>query len=61
MTDLEILAKIGLFFIAILGYALITCVAGLNWTAGDTDSFAPPAWFVGGLMYAITVVLMWQG
>lgn len=61
MTDLEFLAKFGLFFIAALGYVFITGVAGLSWSAGDIDSSAPPAWLTGCLMYAITVVLMWQG
>lgn len=61
MTDSEVLANCGLFFIAALGYALITGVAGLSLSIGDENSMAPLAWLAGCLMYAITVVLMWQG
>lgn len=57
----EVLATLGLFFIAALGYAFITGVAGLVLSIGDENSMAPAAWLIGCLMYAITVVLMWQG
>lgn len=61
MTNSGILANCGLFFIAALGYVFITGVAGLALSIEEEDSIAPAAWFVGCLMYAITVVLMWQG
>lgn len=63
MVNSEVLANCGLFFIAALGYAFITGVAGLSWSAGDEDdsSMLCSAWFAGCFMYAITVVLMWQG
>ena len=61
MINSGILANCGLFFIAALGYAFITGIAGLILSIGDEDSMAPSAWFVGCLMYAITVVNMWQG
>ena len=61
MTNSGILANCGLFFIAALGYAIITGIAGLILSVGDEDSIAPSAWIIGCLMYATTVVLMWQG
>lgn len=61
MTNSEVLANCGLFFIAALGFAIITGVAGLALSIEDEGSMAPSAWFAGCLMYAITVVLMWQG
>ena len=61
MINSEVLATLGLFFIAALGYAFITGIAGLILSIGDKDSMAITAWFIGCLMYAITVVSMWQG
>lgn len=63
MINSETLATLGLFFIAALGYAFITGIAGLTWSAGDENDSSKlcSAWFAGCLMYAITVVLMWQG
>ena len=61
MTNSEVLANCGLFFIAALVYVIITGVASLALSIGDENSMAPCAWLVGCLMYAITVVLMWQG
>ena len=61
MINSEVLADCGLFFIAALGFVIITGVAGLALSIGDEDSMAPSAWLVGCLMYAITVVSMWQG
>lgn len=61
MTNSEVLAKFGLFFIAALGYAFITGILGLIFGEGDDGSRLCSAWFIGCLMYAITVVLMWQG
>lgn len=61
MTNPETLAEVGLFFIAALGFAIITGVAGLFLSLGDEDNIAPFAWFAGCLMYTITVVLMWRG
>lgn len=58
MINSKFLADCGLFFIAALGYAFITGVAGLILRTGDDLC---SAWLVGCLMYAITVVLMWQG
>lgn len=59
MTNSEVLANCGLFFIAALGYAFITGILGLILSVGDEDSIAPSAWLIGCFMYAITVVLMW--
>ena len=61
MINSEFLANCGLFFIAALGYAFITGIVGYILAFEDEESIAPSAWFVGCLMYAITVVLMWQG
>ena len=61
MINSEVLADCGLFFIAALGFAIITGVAGLALSIGEEDSIAPAAWLVGCLMYAITVVHMWKG
>lgn len=61
MINSGVLATCGLFFIAALGYAFITGMFGLILGAGDDSSMLCSAWFVGCLMYAITVVLMWQG
>ena len=61
MTNSEVLADCGLFFIAALGFAFITGIAGLFLSIGDEDSMAPAAWIIGCLVYATTVVLMWQG
>ena len=61
MINSEVLAYCGLFFIAALGFAIITGVAGLALSIGEEDSIAPAAWLVGCLMYAITVVHMWKG
>lgn len=60
MINSEILANCGLFFISALGFAFITGIFGLFLSIGNEDSITP-AWFVGCFMYAITVVLMWQG
>ena len=60
MINSEILADCGLFFISALGFAFMTGITGLILSVGDEDSIAPSAWFVGCLMYAITVVFMWQ-
>lgn len=60
MINSEILANCGLFFIAALGFAFITGIVGLILSFGDESSIVS-AWLVGCLMYAITVVLMWQG
>ena len=60
MINSEVLADCGLFFIAALGFAFITGIAGLILSIGDEDSMAPTAWLIGCLIYAITVVLMWQ-
>lgn len=61
MINSEVLAEFGLFFIAALGYAFITGIAGLILSIGDEDSMASSAWLIGCLMYAITVVSMWKG
>lgn len=63
MINSEVLATLGLFFIAALGYAFITGIAGLILSIGDENdsSMLCSAWFIGCLMYAITVVNMWQG
>ena len=61
MINSEVLADCGLFFIAALVFVIITGVAGLALSIGEEDSIAPAAWLVGCLMYAITVVHMWQG
>lgn len=62
MTNSKFLATLGLFFIAALGYAFITGIAGLLLSIDENDSSKLcSAWFMGCLMYAITVVLMWQG
>lgn len=63
MMNTEILATLGLFFIAALGYAFITGIAGILLSIGDENdsSMLCSAYFIGCLMYAITVVLMWQG
>lgn len=61
MINSRTLADCGLFFIAALRFAIITGVAGLALSIGDEDSMAPSAWLVGCLMYAITIVFMWQG
>ena len=65
MINSEVLAELGLFFIAALGYTIITGIVSLILSIGignEDDSFMLcSAWFIGILMYAITVVLMWQG
>lgn len=61
MINSKVLADCGLFFIAALGFAFSTGIAGLILSVGDEDSIAPSAWIIGCLMYATTVVLMWQG
>ena len=61
MINSEFLANCGLFFIAALGYAFITGIAGLILGVGNDGSTLCSAWFIGCLMYATTVVLMWQG
>lgn len=55
----EVLAILGLFFIAALGYAFITSILGLIFGEGDNGSMLCSAWLIGCFMYAITVVLMW--
>ena len=61
MINSEVLAELGLFFIAAVGYVFITGGADLALSIGDEDSMLCTAWFIGGLMYALTVVYMWQG
>lgn len=60
MIDSEVLANCGLFFIAALGYVFITGIIGLMLKEEDDSSILCSAWLVGCLMYAITVVYMWQ-
>jgi len=60
MINSEVLANCGLFFIAALGYVFITGIIGLMFKEEDDSSTLCSAWIVGCLMYAITVVLMWQ-
>ena len=59
MTNSEVLAILGLFFIAALGYAFITGILGLIFGAGNDGATLCSAWLIGCFMYAITVVLMW--
>ncbi len=63
MINSEVLANLGLFFIAALGYVFITGIVGILLSIGDENDSSKlcSAWFIGCLMYAITVVLMWQG
>lgn len=61
MTNSEVLANCGLFFIAALGYVFITGILGLIFGEGDDSSMLCSAWLIGCFIYAITVVPMWQG
>jgi hypothetical protein len=61
MINSEVLADLGLFFLAALGYLFSTGVVSLVLSVGDEDSMATSAWIIGCFIYAITVVLMWQG
>ena len=60
MSDSEFM-MVGIFFLSMFGYALITGLLGVLMTLGEEESLPGVAWIVGGLLYAITVMIMWQG
>jgi len=52
---------IGMFFISMLVYVVVTGGLGKLMTVDDED-FAPAvAWIIGCLLYGLTVFIMWQG
>ena len=60
MSESELM-NVGILVTSILGYAFVTAGIGALITNADGDSTFPVAWMIGGLMYGITVCVMWQG
>ena len=55
------LMNLGVFLTSILGYCLITFGLGAITSLGDEENIPITAWALGCLMYAITVLVMWNG
>lgn len=55
------LINIGKLVVAFVSYLIVTVLLGtlLSWDSSDDASLWPAAWFIGALMYAITVGIMW--
>lgn len=60
---IDIFARIGIFFVALIGYILFSgTFSGIS-TIGINDdglTFAYLSWGIGAFLYALTVALMWQ-
>lgn len=53
--------NLGVFITSILGYCSITLGLGVIMSLSDEENVPITAWALGGLMYAITVLVMWNG
>lgn len=59
---INILARIGIFFVALIGYVLFCGMFSGISTIGINDdglTFAYLGWGVGAFLYALTVALIW--
>ena len=59
---IDIFAKIGIFFVALIGYVLFSGMFSAISTIGICDeglTFAYLGWGVGAFLYARTVALIW--
>lgn len=61
--DEKTLAKVGLFFIAVIGYVLgtglIGVIVGID-SNGNDRLFPYVAWVTGAVAYGVTMVMMWK-
>jgi len=53
--------NIGMFFISMLVYVVVTGSLGKLITVDDKDSAPVASWIIGCLLYGITVFIMWRG
>lgn len=60
---INIFTRIGIFFVALIGYILFSGIFSAVSTIGIYDdglTFAYLGWGIGAFLYALTVALMWQ-
>ncbi len=55
------LANVGVFVIAMIGFALGTGFFGALIAFGDLDNIPLTSWLVGIFVYGLTVMFMWRG
>lgn len=61
--DEKILAQVGLFAIAVIGYVLGTGAIGVVFgidSDGNDRLFPYVAWITGAIAYGVTMVIMWK-
>ena len=51
---------VGMFFISMLVYVVVTGSLGKLITVDDKDFTPAVAWIIGCLLYGVTVFIMWQ-
>lgn len=54
------LANVGVFVIAIIGFALGTGFFGVLMSFDNSNTIPLAAWLVGIFVYGLTVMLMWR-
>ena len=54
-------AHVGVFVIAIIGFALGTGLFGTLIAFDDLDHMPLASWLVGAIVYGLTVMFMWKG
>ena len=54
-------ANVGVFVIAMIGFALGTGFFGVLITLDDLDNMPLTSWLVGIFVYGLTVMFMWKG
>ena len=54
-------ANVGVFVIAMIGFALGTGLFGALMTLEDLDNMPLASWLIGIFVYGLTVMFMWKG
>ena len=54
-------AHVGVFVIAMIGFALGTGFFGTLISLGDLDHMPLASWLIGIVVYGLTVMFMWKG
>lgn len=54
-------AHVGVFVIAMIGFALGTGLFGVLMSFDDSDTIPLASWLVGIFVYGLTVMFMWKG
>ena len=52
---------VGMFFVSMLVYVVVTGSLGKLITVDNKDSAPAVSWVIGCLLYGLTVFVMWQG